>query len=357
MAGRKPQLNFTPSLGQYTTTLGGRLHRLGTDKGRAEAQFRFLLRQAEKGTAADPNVTFADVADRYLDHAQERHSAERYRLCRERLQGFKDSVGDSLRARDLRPRHVDGWLKGKTLSGGSERLYKGIVLACLNWAARPKDRKGGGLIAENPLKGLLHLPPTTSRGREAVWSPETFDQVLRVCSPAFAELVKVLAWTGARPSTVTRIEARHYNRAQSRWDCEDLYRGRASAAKYVTHVRLLSPQVRELVEGLNARHPEGPVLRNAYGRPWSPGAPQIYLTNLMGKFRHSRGLGWPEGLCVYGLRHSFASSFLRQFPNEIEYLRVLLGHKNYKMILMHYNHLIDEHATAFKRLDGFDPFR
>jgi integrase len=68
-------------------------------------------------------------------------------------------------------------------------------------------------------------------------------------------------------------------------------------------------------------------------------------------------LPWQEGLCVYGLRHTFATSFLQQFPNEIEYLRVLLGHKDYKMILEHYGHLIDQHASAFRRLDGFDPFR
>jgi len=74
------------------------------------------------------------------------------------------------------------------------------------------------------------------------------------------------------------------------------------------------------------------------------------------KFKHSKDLDWPEGLCVYGLRHTFATNFLRQFPNEIEYLRVLLGHKNYKMIFAHYGHLIDEHASAFKRLEGFNPF-
>ena len=357
MAGRTPQLNFTPSLGQYATTVAGRLHRLGTDKAAAEARFRFLLRQAEKGTAADPNLTFGEVADAYLDFAQAAHCPERYRHCRERLQEFKDHVGDSLRARDVRPRHVDGWLKGKTLSGGSERLYKGILLACLNWAARPRSKKGGELLPENPLRGLLHLPATGSRGKEAVWPAAVFEQVLRVSSPAFADLVRVLAWTGGRPSTVTRIEARHYNAAQSRWDCEDLYRGRPTAVKYVTHVRLLSPQARELVERLNAEHPTGPVLRNAFGRPWTANSPQIYLKNLMVKFRHSKGLGWPKGLCVYGLRHSFATSFLRQHPGELEYLRVLLGHKNYKMLFAHYGHLIDEHASAFRRLEGFDPFR
>src|SRR5262245_1655762 len=40
--GRKPQLDFTPSVGQYTTTVGGKFHRLGTDQAEAERQFRWL---------------------------------------------------------------------------------------------------------------------------------------------------------------------------------------------------------------------------------------------------------------------------------------------------------------------------
>ena len=53
-----------------------------------------------------------------------------------------------------------------------------------------------------------------------------------------------------------------------------------------------------------------------------------------------------------GLGHVFATRFLEQYPNEIEYLRVLLGHADYKMIFQHYGHLIDQHQAAFRRLEG-----
>jgi integrase len=355
--GPKPKVNFTPFLGQYTCTINGTFHRLGKDEEAARRQFDFLMRQAEKGVEADPNIAFADVADQYLDHVQANHCAERYRHCKARLQEFKDHVGDHLRAKDLRPRHVDDWLAPKKLTAGSERLYKSILLACLNWAARPRTKKGGELLAENPLRGQLHLPLGESRGKDAVWTQETYEQVLRVASPAFGDLVRILAWTGARPSTVIRIEARHYNKRQSRWDCEDLYRGRSSTKKYVKHVRLLNDEARALVERLNAEHPEGPIFRNSFGKPWDPDAPQIYLTNLKARFKATKALKWQEGLCVYGLRHTFATNFLQQFPNEIEYLRVLLGHKNYDMLFTHYGHLIDQHQAAFRRLEGFDPFK
>ena len=75
------------------------------------------------------------------------------------------------------------------------------------------------------------------------------------------------------------------------------------------------------------------------------------------KFKATKVLEWQEGLAVSGLRHTFATRFLEKHPNEIEYLRVLLGHTSYKMLFEHYGHLIDRDAAAFKRLEGFDPFK
>lgn len=96
--------------------------------------------------------------------------------------------------------------------------------------------------------------------------------------------------------------------------------------KKVKHIRLLNDESRALVERLNAEHPEGPILRNAYGAVWDPDAPQIYLTNLKNKFKETKVLEWQPGLCGSGLRHTFATRFLEKYPNDLEYLRVLLGH-------------------------------
>lgn len=348
---RTPKLNWTPCYDQYTVTIAGKLHRLGRDEETAKKQFEFLLDEAKRGREIDPNIPFADVADAYLDHVKEHHTAERYRHCKERLQEFKNVVGNFIRVRDLEPKHVEKWLSKKTLTPGTERLYKAIVLSCLNWAAK-KTKGGGNLIAKNPLRGQLHLPVGESRGMEAVWSPEVYEQVLTVSNPAFADLVRILAWTGARMTTMIRIEARHYNKAQSRLECADLARGK----KHVRYIRLLNDEARELIERKIKEHPTGPLFLNAKGRPWEQDAPQIYLFNLKNKFQHSKGLEWPDGLCCKGLRHSFCSAFLQAHPNELEYLRSLLGHRDYTMIFKHYSHLIDMDAAAFKRVEGFSPF-
>jgi hypothetical protein len=127
VAGRKPKVNWTPFYNQYTCTIGGVFHRLGKDREAAESQFKFLVRQAELEQSPDPNITFADLADVYLDHVKDNHVPERYRHVRERLQEFKDHIGGHTRARDLRVKHVESWIGKKTLSQSSVRLCRTVT--------------------------------------------------------------------------------------------------------------------------------------------------------------------------------------------------------------------------------------
>ena len=235
---------------------------------------------------------------------------------------------------------------------GTKRTYKAIVLACLNWAA---SKKRGGLVVANPLRGLLDLPEGGSRGAEVIWPKETFNLILKVANPAFADVVRLLAWTGARPSTICKVEARHFRPDFLLWDVEDLYRDRKTRRKYVKRIRLL-PRAIPLIERLNQAYPSGPIFRNSQGDPWTPETLYNYLYEMRHKFKETKNLKWPKGLCLYGLRHTFATAFLKDHPNEIEYLRVMLGHKDYKMIFQHYGHLIDEHAAINGKLKSFDPF-
>ncbi len=100
-------------------------------------------------------------------------------------------------------------------SDGTRRLYKAMILACLNWAASGKVR----LIASNPLRGKLDLPEGGSRGGDAVWTPAVFKIVTENVNDRFADFLRALAWTGARPSTVRRVEARHYRPAPESMGC------------------------------------------------------------------------------------------------------------------------------------------
>jgi integrase len=345
MAGRIPKLNWTECLGQYTTCIRGKRYRLGTDEDEAQQQFDFLMDQDGRiDEELDPNPPFRHIADRWLDHVKQSFTPDRFRLCYARLKEFRDFIGRGTRIRELRPSHVESWLaaKPKTAKPGTQRLYKAMILAPLNWAAKAREKGGGGLIPRNPLKGQLKLPEGESRGGEALWTDKIYKQVLQHANPAFGNVVQILRWTGCRPNLVCKVTAKHYNAVTKTWDVADLYR--ANSRKAIKRV-WLPPQARELVLKLNGEHPEGPIFLNAFGKPWNPDAFQIYLYNMMHKFLETKDLKWPPGLCVYGLRHTFATDFIRQHPDKLEYLRELLGHKDLEMIRRHYGHLFDEHAA------------
>src|SRR5208282_620498 len=88
MAGRTPKLNWTASRNQYTTTIHGKLHHLGTDEENARQEYQFLIGKADMGEAGNASLTFAEIADRWLTHVQQTYSLERYRLCAARLNEF-----------------------------------------------------------------------------------------------------------------------------------------------------------------------------------------------------------------------------------------------------------------------------
>jgi integrase len=353
MAGRKPQLNWTKSRSQYTTTVNGVFHLLGSDKEEAEKQFRWLLNKHDLGEPVDTNPRFADVADAWLEHVKTNHDPDRYRLCKGRLTEFVRSVGERIRVRELRPRHVEEWMSGKAevQKPGTKRQYKSIILAALNWAASKKVR----LIPANPLKGLIELPEGDSRGGEFVWPKKIFDTVLSVANPAFADVVRILAWTGARPNTICKVERANYLADLRLWDVEKFYQGRVQRNKHVRRV-WLSPQAVALVEKLNAKHPIGPIFLNSKGNPWTPDTLGVYMFQLRHKFKETKVLKWPKGLCLYGLRHTFATNFIKEHPDKLEYLRELLGHKDMKMIRKHYGHLFDEHDAIHDVLDTLPQF-
>lgn len=351
MPGRKPKVRWTPSLKQFTVTVGGKLHRLGTDKDAAAVQFQFLLHKHDLSEPATTNPTFADVADAWLEHVLQNHDPERYRLCKARLTEFVAFAGVNLKLRDLRPRHVEAWLKARpgATTPGTATLYKGMILAALNWAASKRVR----LIAANPLRGLLELPEGRSRGGEAVWSPEVFQLVLANVNGRFAEYLRALAWTGARPSAVRRVEARHYRPDLKLWDIGDLVRDHS---KKKAHRIWLAPPMVEMVERLNAEHPTGPIFRNTQGNPYSGDVVTMTLFKLRRRLlRRTPPVELPKGLCVYGLRHTFATAFIREHPDKLEYLRELLGHRDMKMIRKHYGHLYDQHHAMHSVLDSFSP--
>jgi len=350
-SGRIAKLNWTPSFGQYTVTINKKLYRLGTDKAEAEKQFRFLQTKTDMAEEITAVPTFGEVAEAWLLHIETIHDAERFRLCKARINEFLAFMGRDIKVRDMRPRHIEDWINSKpdVKSDGTRRLYKAMILACLNWAASGKAR----LIVSNPLRGKLDLPEGGSRGGNAVWTPELFKIVTENVNQHFADFLRAVAWTGARPSTIRCVEARHYRPKLKLWDVEDLYEGRVSKRKYVRRV-WLTPEMIEMVERLNKEWPEGPIFRGRSGQPYSGDVITMAMYKLRIRLKE-KGIELPDGLIVYNLRHHFATQFIVKHPDKLEYLRELLGHKDLKMIRKHYSKLFDEHAAMHDVLKDFKP--
>jgi integrase len=169
--------------------------------------------------------------------------------------------------------------------------------------------------------------------------------VIENTNERFANLLRALAWTGARLSTVRRVEARHYGPSLKVWDVEGLYRDRKSHRKMVRRI-WPSPQMVTMVERLNQEHPDGPIFRNMNDKPYTGDGVTMTMFKLRERLKKQRPpIELPVGLSVYGLRHTFATQFIVQHPDKLEYLRELLGHKDLKMIRKHYGHLFEESAA------------
>ncbi len=347
MAGRKSKLNWTNSRDQYTATIAGTFYLLGKDKEEAEKKFRWCLNKNHLTEPIELNPTFASIADEWLEHVKNAYTSARYRICCCRISEFAQYVGEKMKVNDLKPSHFEAWLETKApLKPGTVRLYTGIILAALNWASSKKIR----LIPSNPLKGMLELPEGGSRGGDVVWKKETFEMVLQVANKAFADVVRILAWTGARPNTICKVEAKHFIENLRIWDFSQKQTPHVNRKKHVKRI-WLTDQAINLVKQLNEKHPVGPIFRNSKGEPWTPDSLGLYFYQLRHKFKETKNLGWQPGICLYGLRHTFATSFIRDNPNKLLYLKELMGHKDLKMIMKHYGHLFDENDAVLEVLN------
>lgn len=349
---RSPKLNWTKSLNQYTTTIAGKFYRLGPDKEEAVKKYQWCLNKNHLSEPINLHPSLAEIADLWLEHVRQKHSEERYKIDCDRISEFVRFAGKKIKVEDLKPSHVSDWLESKQpLKPGTIRQYTAIILAALNWASSKKVR----LIQQNHLKGMLELPEGGSRSAEVVWKKETFETVLRVANPAFANAVRILAWTGARPNVICEVESKHYKKDHALWDIKDQNPARINRKKPKKRI-WLPPQAVTLVEELNLKYPEGPIFRNSKGEPWSSDSLGVYFYQLRHKFKKTKDLDWQPGICLYGLRHTFATNFLKEHPDKLMYLRELMGHKDLKMIQKHYGHLYDEHAAIHEVLDDIKFF-
>jgi integrase len=267
-----------------------------------------------------------------------------------------------------------------------------VVNACLNWAKRKE------LISRNPVAGGVDKPGAVSRTKESLiaaadhrrmvaaqegkYQPRYYPSkqayhvlfrnrpILLAKGPEgdpatlaaaharlaelrreegiwepFAVLLRLLEHTGARPGELYNASADKWDRGLGAFvykaDDEPEKQGRfthKTARKGKDRLVFVSdPALREVIEFLCGKHPEGPILRNAVGEPWTDGAVHWRFGELKKRF------GLRREVTPYSYRHTSITNML--VDGQPPALVAEVHGTSLQMIQRHYGHL-DGHTQA-----------
>ena len=263
------------------------------------------------------------VLDLFLEYTQKHTAADTYQWYRGYLQDFADRHG-TLRVEDLRPYHVTSWLDSHPTWKNSRRSAIVAIKRAFNWAADE------GIISANPIK-KIKKPPATRRER-LLTDAEKQKVVDSATDTAFRDLLVALRETGARPGEVASVTAAMVDVKAGTWTLPEHKTKRKTQKPRVIY---LNRCMLTLTRKLMAQRPDGPLFRNANGRPWNRNAIRCRFRRL----RKKANLG--DDLVAYLFRHAFATDALEQGV-PVAAVAELLGHTDMQMISEHYGHLAEK---------------
>lgn len=295
-------------------SIAGRQISLGKDREAAFAKFHALM--ADQEQAKGELTTLYDLSQVYLDWCQANRKPATYQLHRHYLKLFVESVGKRLRPAQLKVHHVGKWHEGLGIGSTAQNGAVGVVQRMLNWAVEQE------YLSRNPVKGMKK--PRANR-RDVFYTAEQWEQVRTHAKGPLVELLDFLALTGCRPLEARSVEARHLH--------EDLVIFPADESKGQLEPRViyLVPEAEAILAPLAEKRPEGPLFRNAHGRPWTKDAIKCRLNRI------SEKVGFR--VIAYGARHSWATQALSEGGVDPISVAHLMGHRDTTMVSRVYSHL------------------
>jgi integrase len=315
---------FRASKGTWYATVKGRKVSLGVQgeenvKDAHAAWHRFMAGIERENKRAAKELTTREVIWQFLADCEGRVKPNTLRVYRLLLLPFCKKYG-STTASDLTAMQAEAFSRCRGWSDTTRNAFLGAVVTAFRWAVKSR------LIAEMPLTGL-ERPPKSSRGVEALVTPEEHGRLMEKATPAFALFLRILYATGARPGEVAAITAENFDTNLGMI----LLRKHKTAHKGKCRTVHLTPEITALLFELTRRSPTGPLLRNTRGEPWSGKA----LVKAMIAARRRAGIG--RAIC-YGYRHTFATDALANGVPDAQ-VAELLGHSGTAMLHKHYSHL------------------
>jgi integrase len=313
-------------------TVNGRKINFGTDRKEAETAFHRM--KAAGPLPKRGSVTVGHLVRLYLEDAMarvKRATYENYAWSLERWLEFADNIV----AAELKPFHVTEWLKVQGAPSGtrgtdsyrrgwnssSKHLAVGCVLTWSKWC----DDEGH--LEFDPLSRVKR-PPIASRSAP----PDGFIGrfIKEITVDAFRDFCLVLLDTAARPGEIRSLEARWIS-----WnDPSAIVSGKTG-----TRAIALSRQAVAILERCAAKFPDGPVLRNSKGDPWSKSAVKAAFrrTSIKAKLQ-------PK-LISYSFRHDFWRRASENGGNNLVAMDQL-GHADLKMLSSNYAHVRMQQMVA-----------
>ncbi len=304
----------------YFCNVNGKQYGLGSDFEAAKKRFGELLADYEPSNGS-PNPTVTSLVDRFLEWCGNAKNCEPSTRdwYTHYLESFKKSIGSRLRIRDLKKHHVTTWLNAKYKHVAANTHNRAVSCAkrALNFAL-DED-----LIDSNPIARYKMKP---AEHRELVIDDEQWTELLGLLENKnghnfddFRDYLIVAYETGARPQEIRTIEAQWFDRANKCW----FFPAKKSKGKKRRRAVYLNDTALAITERLCAKFPEGPIFRQN-GQIWDKNKIRCKFRRLKEK------LGIP-GLCVYTLRHTWATRQL-QAGMAAHDVSVYMGHSSMEML-------------------------
>lgn len=327
---RPPKPWFWKSRCAWFVTLNGQRIKLHEEKEPAFRRFHEMMAQPEEVAQATDCV--AAVIDTYLDWVQLHRAEQTYNWYLRFLQAFVDSLPPMLLMKDLKPWHVQRWVdKNKDLAPSTRRSLITCVKRAMRWAEEQ------GYIDRSPL---VHLKKPEAGRRETILTPEQFEALMsHISDECFRDLLHAAWDTGARPQELTRLEARHFDAAHSRW----VFPMQEAKTKKRPRIIYLTERVEEITRRRIDAQGEGLVFRNTIGTAWDKDSVGCRFQRLVAKVERR--------YCLYHFRHSFATRKLQEGLDPLT-VAELLGHSDPSMLAKVYQHLSHDPQHMLQKLRG-----
>lgn len=314
----------------YYVKVDGKQHHLGADADEAKRAYgRIMARHQLPPTRETirPNTTpyLVTLVKTYLEWVRQRRSPATYDDYRRYLVDFLQHAPDRMRALDLKRAHVLDWLDEHPAWGPSARGNAiGALKSCLNWHVERES------IATNPIAGMKKPPRAR---RETVVTAELRDAALRsIQCDAFRDFYFLLCELMIRPFELRTLEARQidFARGLAIFKRHEHKTGQRTGRERVVY---LTEPASVILRDLAKRHPEGPLLRNTDGNPWTKSAIVTSYRRL-----RKRVPTLPRDYTAYIDRHTSITTALEKGLGD-SVVAELAGHADATMIARVYGHL------------------